>query len=332
MCQFNLQQVASPIVPPNWGLWGWILVPLAAQAPTYSLLALILKLSRWVDCSCRARHCSASTCCLISLFCILNYQSFNFDLMVDIADGGALTLVAAFMVNLEGVNPSKVLQSAAGTLNATLLSVGSEFESIINANGLASGFSKTVDILAKITEGDQLILALDALIDFSVGLELSTNEFSVSSEIRALSSAIKVRVEDRFDLDLEGLEVAVAPAIELDLSVENTAVPFDVFLGNGLANLNSFDFTGSLASRVVVTMEGVPAAVVFEAELPDITNASSVEFEVTLDIDLYPIRESTFSLPFTHPLAFSVVLFVMFGSNLMACLLPEICPWLCSNL
>jgi hypothetical protein len=209
--------------------------------------------------------------------------------MIDIADGGALSIMATFVVNVKGVSPALALQNAADSLNATLQSVGLEFQGV--ANGFVDGFSNAADFLAQITETNRLTLALDAAIDVTVAIALSTSGFAVSSELRALSSALSVRVEESFETNVGGFAVAVAPAIELILTAENTAVPFDLFEGSGLA---TFDFGGSLDCRVVVTVEGVPAAVTFEAAVPDITNATAtVDFDVFVDIDLYPIREST---------------------------------------
>lgn len=201
-----------------------------------------------------------------------------------------MSLMATFVVNVEGVNPLLALQNAADSLNATLQSVGSEFQDVVNAPGFVDGFSNAADFLANITEANKVTLALDATIDVAVAIELSTSNFAVAAEVRALSSALSVRAEESFEANVGGFYVTVSPTIGLQLSANNTAVPFSLFGGSGLT---SFDFGGSLDSRVVVMVEGVPAAVTFEAALPDLTNASSLEFDVFVDIDLYPIREST---------------------------------------
>lgn len=216
-------------------------------------------------------------------------QGFDFDFDVDISDNGALSLVAQFVLNVQGVNPAKALQGAIVSLNSTLQSVGSDFEGVVSS--FEDGFSEASKFLEQIATSEALTLELDALIDISVGLELSTSSFAISSWLRNLSSSLLVHVEKSFEIPVGSFDVEVSPAITLQLSAENTAVPFNPFNESFKLGREYFDFGGSFDSRVVVKVEGVPAAVTFEAVLPDITNASSLDFDVFVDIDLYPIRE-----------------------------------------
>lgn len=213
-------------------------------------------------------------------------KGFDFDFVVDV--GPPLSLAATFVVNVQGVNPVTALAGAIESLDATLQNAGSEFEAVVNT--FQGGFDNANQFLAQIAASDGLTLALDAVIDLSVGVDLSTDGFAVSSELRNLSSAFLLQVEESFSIDVGEFEVEVSPAISLELHAENTAVPFNLF--TDFSMLGNFDFGGSFDSRVVVTVEGVPAAVTFEAVLPDVTNASTLDFDVFVDIDLYPIRES----------------------------------------
>lgn len=157
---------------------------------------------------------------------------------------------------------------------------------------------------------------LNATIAIDASIALSSNSFDVTVDVTALSSSFTGRIDDRFVSEVAGYELTAEPTIKLSLQVDNTAVPFT--LGEP-DTLTSWDFGGSLDTRVVVAVDGkcngnlptflvlsicdanscwcfvstvVPAAVTFEARLLDITNVSSVEYDVFVDINLRPINES----------------------------------------
>ena len=160
--------------------------------------------------------------------------------------------------------------------------VGGQFQDIVEP--FAAGFSSAADFLDKIFFDGGIQLLLDATIDFSASLDLSTSSFNVSSELKELSSALYLRVEKEFTTSAGGLAVTISPLIELSLEANNTEVEFDVFADGGLSKLASFDFNGSFFARVAVSLEGVPAVVTIEAALDDLTNTSSLEFDVFVDM------------------------------------------------
>ena len=202
-------------------------------------------------------------------------------------DGDKLSLSARFILAVSGVDPLSSLADAAKSLNATLQDVGGDFEGVVSP--FLNAFSGAAGFLEEIASDDRLQMALDANIDFSVQLDLSLSALNVESELKELSSSLTVLAEETFHASAGSVAVTVTPAILLNLHATNKETPFDVF-GN-LSKLTSFDFGGSFDSRVSVSVAGVPAEVMFQAVLDDLTNASSIEFDVFVNINLYPIKQ-----------------------------------------
>ncbi len=204
----------------------------------------------------------------------------------------SIVLQVDFLLNLEGVNPLAAIKEAVSSINQTLQSAGGEFEAI--ASDFSNSLSSDVisGFLEKISTQDKVILALDAKIDFSVFVELSFKSPRVSSELRELSTALAINVHDEFSTELETLEINVKADLALLLNASNTAVPFNVLTNS--SKLSQFDFDGSLNTRSVISVSGIPAAITLEASVPDLPslkNSSAVEFGIFLDINLFPIRE-----------------------------------------
>ena len=130
---------------------------------------------------------------------------------------------------------------------------------------------------------------MDAAIDLSVSLDLSLNSgFGASSNLTTLSSSLTVLIDETFSTSISTsageIGVSVAPEVVLSLSAVNNQVPFDIFNSGGLSKLSSFDFTGAFFAQVAVEVDGVPAQVTFQTALDDLTNASSIQFGVFIDM------------------------------------------------
>ena len=189
---------------------------------------------------------------------------------------------------MKGVNPLQAIQDAANSLTQLLQSVGGDFDEI--AGGFVDDLSSN-EFLDSIASSERLVLELDAAIDVSVFVEIDFNSPSVSveSELREFSTVLSVRVQDTFNVSVSEFNINVGAELQLLLSASNNAVPFDIFAEG--SKLLDFGFGGSLDARAVVSVSDIPAAITLEASVPDLTNATSVDFGVFLDINLFPIRQ-----------------------------------------
>jgi hypothetical protein len=203
-------------------------------------------------------------------------------------------LKADFLVNLQNVNPFDAIQNAANSLSAMLGSVSDEFQTA--ANGFITGFSSAALLLSDITDRENLQLTLDVVIDLSVVVKLSFDASpSVSVELRALSTALSVQIQDTLSKTYNDLAIIAAAGLQLLLDASNRAVPFDIL--TDASKLTEFVYGGSLDSRSFVTIPGVPATIILEASVPDVAaEDAEVDFTVSVDIDLYPIRQGKYSL------------------------------------
>jgi hypothetical protein len=138
-------------------------------------------------------------------------------------------------------------------------------------------------------------MSLNANINVEVRLDLSLEKVQMTSSVKELSSSFVASISDSYDISIQDLSFHVTPRVELHLQTKNTATPFDL-LQNPSA-LNEFSFGGSFVGLVVVGMEGVPVEISLRALSQDITNTSSLQFDLSLDIDLVPIKDGEYNHP-----------------------------------
>lgn len=139
-------------------------------------------------------------------------------------------------------------------------------------------------------------MELDAAIDFSVEASLANGAtFQVSSVIRELSSALKVTLGVNDSLSINGslndLALVASPQLTLELSTANEATPFDVFGVDGISKLTDFTFAGSFYGTCLVSVGDLPVDIIFDVSAPDLTNASSVDFDLSIDLNLVPVKD-----------------------------------------
>lgn len=218
-------------------------------------------------------------------------QEFTFDIDVEV-DGGTLVIVASFTLQAIGVNPAQTLADISTSLSSTLSNYSGNFEAI--ASSFGSAFTSASELFERIAQSDKIRLALNANIDVDARLEMSFDSFQLSTSINELSASFTGSIWDEFDVSIGGVSINVTPFIQLYLEVENTAVPFDVVQNHSA--LSEFSFGGNFFGLVVVSVPGIPAAISLRALSQDITNTSSLEFELRLDIDLVPIKDSMYSI------------------------------------
>ena len=159
-------------------------------------------------------------------------------------------------------------------LNRTLQDLGEDFQGLTDS--LSSGFDQASEVLDGISNKTQL--SLDAAIDLNVGLNMSVDSFNIEVRLDELTGSFTAAVADDFRITTGPLSVAISPSLEVYLEAINTAVPFD--LVSNSSELATFDFRGTFDASVNVGVEGVPAEILFIASSDDITNASSIDFEI----------------------------------------------------
>jgi hypothetical protein len=214
-------------------------------------------------------------------------QEFTFDIKVEV-NGGALVIIASFTLQAIGVNPAQTLADISTSLSTTLSNSSGDFESI--ASSFGSAFDSAAELFAEIAQSDKIHLSLNANINVDARLELSFDSFQLSTSVNKLDASFTGSISDEFVLSIGNVSINVTPFVQLYLEVKNTAVPFDVV--QNPSALSELSFGGNFIGLVVVRIPELPFAISLRALSQDITNTSSLEFELRLDIDLVPIKDS----------------------------------------
>jgi hypothetical protein len=224
-----------------------------------------------------------------------------------------LVLKASFNLNVANVDPTGALADAAGALSDMLGDVSGGFEAVVG--GFSSALDDAEEFLRKIADSDNVNLYLNATIDVSAAANLSFTSFSAKAEVRALSSSLLVDIDNvEVSAEIGSVTLTARPSLTLFLSAENNAVPF--FLPGESSKLSSFEFDGSLETRLVTTVSVVPAVITIETSVPDFKNAS-LKFGVFVDIDLRPIKDSEYFLISIAWASFHSVVCISLISNKM---------------
>ena len=194
-------------------------------------------------------------------------------------------------MNIEGVNPAKTLSDISSSLSDILAESGDTFESI--ASSFGGTFDAAAELFNKVAEDDRITLLLNAKLDVSANLALSFESRSVSVTINEASMSLLAQMRDAYNITLGSFgDLHITPSVQLRLQVENTATPFDVI--DHPSYLKQVFFQGDFEGNINIAMDYVPAEVALRAYLPDLTTTAGLEFDVRLDINLLPIRESKF--------------------------------------
>lgn len=150
-------------------------------------------------------------------------------------------------------------------------------------------FNSASVLLADIAQSEKIHLSLNANIDVEVRLDLSLEAVQLTSSIKELSTSLIASISDSYAISIEDLNFHVAPNLQLRLQIENTATPFNVLQKPSL--LSELSFGGDFMGLVVVGIEGVPVEISLRALNLDITKTNTLEFELSLDIDLVPLKD-----------------------------------------
>ena len=208
----------------------------------------------------------------------------------------ALVIVADFKLHALGVNPAQTLSDVSSALSQCLSATSGKFEEI--ASSFGSMFDSASEFLAGIAQSEKIQLSLNARIDFEVRLDLSVETVQLTSSINELNASFIALISDSYGVSIQDFNIDVTPSLQLRLQTENTATPFDL-LQNPSA-LRELSFGGDFMGLVVVSIPKVPAEISLRALSQDITKASSLEFDLSLDIDLVPIKDSEYDHPYVN--------------------------------
>lgn len=182
-------------------------------------------------------------------------------------------LDASFVVNVVNVNPLETLSDIASSLNNTLQESGEEFKGIASSFGSALGsVSDIFDAISKNVD-----LSLDALLDVSVAVDLSLDNFDFDVQVNELAAAFSATIDSDFSIEIPGTGVekyfiGIRPSLELNLEAINTATPFSLLGSNATQSLTQFDFAGNLDAVVTVGVDGVPAEISLRAFSDDLVS------------------------------------------------------------
>jgi hypothetical protein len=64
-----------------------------------------------------------------------------------------------------------------------------------------------------------------------------------------------------------------------------------VFGVDGISKLGDFTFAGSFYGTCLVSVEDLPVDIIFDVSVPDLVDASSVDFGLSIDLNLVPVRD-----------------------------------------
>lgn len=179
------------------------------------------------------------------------------------------------------------MSDVSGALSQCLSNASGTFEDI--ATSFGSMFNSASVLLADIAQSEKIHLSLNANIDVEVRLDLSLEAVQLTSSIKELSTSLIASISDSYAISIEDLNFHVAPNLQLRLQIENTATPFNVLQKPSL--LSELSFGGDFMGLVVVGIEGVPVEISLRALNLDITKTNTLEFELSLDIDLVPLKD-----------------------------------------
>jgi hypothetical protein len=207
--------------------------------------------------------------------------------VVDVLDG-SLVIYAFFKLMAEEVKPTNTLKEVSTALRDLLIESGDDFQGITSSFG--STFNSPTELFTSITANDRIDLSLNANLYADARLELSFEAIAFSSTINEVSSTLMARISDTFDVSNGNFgDLHATPWVQLRLQVKNTAAPFDMTQSSNA--LEEFLVEGDFEATINVGMDNIPTEITLAAYSPDLTNAESLHFAVTLDIDLLPIRK-----------------------------------------
>ena len=84
-------------------------------------------------------------------------------------------------------------------------------------------------------------------------------------------------------MQLKGRTLSIDPSILLYLGAKNTLLPINLTT-NTFSHISEFDFAGSFKADIEVGLEGIPVELHISASSDDITTASSIDFDVGIDV------------------------------------------------
>ena len=202
---------------------------------------------------------------------------------------GALVLSAKFVLDVSDVDPIPTLQDISTSVSNSLGDQTGRFNSFVSL--IDQSLDSVSNFLGLVAQDNRTQLMLDALLDFSIGLNMSSSSFGISSELKNLTTKLTAHINGDFHPELQDLQLLVTPSIILNLEATNNATPFNVFEAPG--DLKKFTFQGWFDSSVTVGIETppFPATVTMSANSEDITSSEQLNFNLSLDIDLRPISD-----------------------------------------
>lgn len=214
-------------------------------------------------------------------------QEFDFDLYVDALDG-VLMIDARFILNAERVNPLPTLSDISSTLSHLLTASGEQFESVASSFGTV--FESSTELFHNIAGLDKFTLLLNAKLDVAARLELSNEGVSFLTILKEAKTSLIAEMIDPFDVSIVGFgDIHINPSVQLRLQVENTATPFDMI--ENPSALGQISKIGYFQVVINAGMVSVPTEISLRAYSPYLHQASSLELQVRLDIDLVPIQD-----------------------------------------
>lgn len=215
---------------------------------------------------------------------------------------GALILSSKFVLDLRSVDPIPTLQDISSSVSDSLGDQTGSFNSFVSL--IDQSLDSVSNFLELVAQDNRTQLMLDALLDFSIGLNMSSSSLGISSELKHFTTKLNANIASEFrpSFGSQDLQFLVTPSIILNLEASNYATPFNVFDAPG--DLTKFTFEGWFDSSVTVGIETpqFPATVTMSASSEDITSGEQLNFTLTLDIDLRPISNGECNALYTSQL------------------------------
>ena len=131
---------------------------------------------------------------------------------------------ARFILDVIDVDPIQTLSDVASSLNKTLQNTDGPLGDIIKDFGSSLGsVSKVFD---EVTNSSNVKLALDALLDVSVRIDLSLDNFDFDVQVNELAAGLNANIGGNFSFDVGDYFVGIRSSLEMNLEAVNTATPF----------------------------------------------------------------------------------------------------------
>ena len=200
---------------------------------------------------------------------------------------------ARFILDVIDVDPIQTLSDVASSLNEMLQNTDGPLGDIVSSFG--SSLGSVSEVFDEVTNSSNVKLALDALLDVSVRIDLSLDNFDFDVQVNELAAGLNANIGGNFSFDVGDYFVGIRSSLEMNLEAVNTATPFLLNVSD-FGDFTQFDYTGDFDSLVSVGVQGIPAEISLRASSDELVSKRVTLFHycifsVIMFLTIYPHKQ-----------------------------------------